>query len=87
MGLADLNIVDNLVYGVFGEPAIFSLIVSMIFLFFAMQYDIPKWVSLSFFIPLFTWITFHYMPTWAAIILILFVAIIVGSKFFRSTSG
>lgn len=87
MAIGDLSIANNLVYGVFGEPIIFAVVLTMIFLWFSMKYDIPKWGVLSFFIPLGTWVSFHYMPDWAAILLIIFIGVIVGSKYFRATSG
>lgn len=85
MAIGDLNIIDNLVYGVFGEPLVFALVLTMIFLWFSVKYDIPKWGFIAFFTPLATWISFYYLPDWAAIIIIIFVGILAGSKMFKIT--
>lgn len=85
MALGDLNLVNNLVYGIFGEPLIFSLILMLIFLYYSLHYDIPKWVNILFFIPLGLWLGFYYLPTWAIIIIILIVGILTGPRIFRAT--
>lgn len=83
MGLGDLNIIDNLVYGLFGEPILFALIVSMIFLYYSIKYDIPKWVNIAFFIPFGIWIGFYYMPDWIVVSIIIAIGLIVSPRLFR----
>lgn len=85
MALGELNLIDNLVYGVFGEPLVFSIMISMIFLYYSIKYDIPKWVNILFFIPLSIWLSFHYLPGWAAVSVIIAIGLISGPKLFKFT--
>lgn len=84
MGIGELNLLNNLVYGIFGEPLIFSIFMSLIFLYFSTIYDIPKWVSILFFIPFGIWLGFYYLPSWAMIVILIFAGILSGNKLFKS---
>lgn len=85
MAIGDLNLVENLIYGIFGNPLVFSLAIMAIFLFFSMKYDIPKWVSILFFVPFGLWIGFLYLPGWAVITILLGVGVMVGPKLIQAT--
>jgi len=85
MALGDLNLLNNLVYGIFGEPLVFSLVLTMIFLYYSIHYDIPKWVNLLFFIPVTLWLSVYYLPTWATILVIIAIGLLTGPRLFRAT--
>lgn len=84
MGLENLNLLNNLVYGIFGEPIWFGIIIILLLSYFSIKYDIPKWAFISFIIPFGIWIGHYYLPVWATIILILFVGILIGPRLFRA---
>jgi len=84
MGLGDLKLLDNLVYGIFGSPLLFSLFICLIFLYFSTVYNMPKWINIIFFIPFGVWLGFYYLPSWAMVSILLFIGIIAGNKLFKS---
>lgn len=81
------SILDNLVYGVFGEPIYFGIIISIIFIYYSIKYDIPKWGFIAFFIPLMIWISFYYLPSWIVILILILSGFIIGPRLLRFTNA
>lgn len=79
----ELDFINNLVYGIFGEPIYFGVIVSMIFLYYSIKYDIPKWTFIAFFLPLGVWISFYYLPIYFLLLEIIFIGILFGPRLFK----
>lgn len=84
MALGELDILNNLVYGIFGEPFYFGVIISLIFIYYSIQYDIPKWSLIAFFVPLGIWIGYYYLPLAVLVILIIFIGLLFGPRLFRA---
>lgn len=83
MGITITSILDNLVYGVFGQPIYFAVIISIIFIYYSIKYDIPKWGFIAFFIPLMIWIGFYYLPFWIMVLLLLAIGLLLGPRLLR----
>ena len=87
MGITITSILDNLVFGIFGEPIYFSLIIASIFLYYAIKYDIPKWGFIAFFLLLSIWISFYYLPSSVVIILLVSIGILLAPRMLRFFNG
>jgi hypothetical protein len=87
MGITITSILDNLVFGIFGEPIYFSVIIASIFLYYAIKYDIPKWGFIAFFLPLSIWISFYYLPSSVVIILLVSIGILLAPRMLRFFNG
>jgi len=83
MEISITSILDNLIFGVFGSPIYFAVIVSALFLYYSIQYDIPKWGFMAFFIPMFIWLGFYYLPAWIVILTLVFIGILLGPRLIK----
>jgi len=72
----NLDLWYNLVYIVFGNIYSFMIVTALIFMWFGLMYDIPKWVGLLFFSVFGAWFAINEGIWW------LLGIILVGASFF-----
>jgi len=78
-----IDLLENLVYKIFGNPIFFGLVMICMFAYFATKYDIGKWGLLMFFGGFVTWVSIFYIGEWMLILVLIAASFGLSVAIFR----
>lgn len=79
----ELDFWNNLVYVVFGNIYIFLGMVGLAFMWFGLQYDIPKWIGFLFLVTFGAWFSVVEGVWWLLALILISVAFFVSIQLMR----